>query len=54
MKQDIYGFISRGVIRFEQCDRKKQDIVRNSMSRMIYEIKVKATNTAYQKLRLII
>ncbi|OCK87909.1 uncharacterized protein K441DRAFT_591547, partial [Cenococcum geophilum 1.58] len=51
---EIDGLITRGVFKFKKYDPIKFNRVRIFKSRMVNEIKGKATNTLFKKLRLII
>src|SRR6266700_6632510 len=53
-KQEIDGLITRGVFKFKKYDPTKFNKVRIFKSRMVNKIKGKATNTPFEKLRLII
>jgi hypothetical protein len=53
-KQDIKDLITRGVFSFEQYDPVKYKGIRVFNSRIINEVKSKATNTLYEKSRLVI
>ena len=53
-KQEIDGLIARGVFKFEKYDPAKFDGVRIFKSRMVNKIKGKATNTPFEKSRLVI
>jgi hypothetical protein len=53
-KQEIDGLIARGVFNFEQYSPAKYQGIRIFKSRMVNEIKGKATNTLYKKSRLVI
>jgi len=53
-KQEIDGLIIRGVFKFEKYDPTKFDEVRIFKSRIVNEIKGKATNALFKKSRLII
>ena len=53
-KQEINGLIARGVFKFKKYDLTKFNGVRIFKSRMVNEIKGKATDAPFEKLRLII
>ena len=53
-KQEIDGLITRGVFKFEKYDPTKFDEVRIFKLRMVNEIKGKATDALFEKLRLVI
>src|SRR6266581_9436030 len=53
-KQEINGLIARGVFKFEKYDPTKFDGVCIFKSRMVNEIKGKATDAPFKKSRLII
>ena len=53
-KQEIEGLMARGVFRFERFDPVKYAGVRIFKSRMVNEIKGKATESPFEKSRLVI
>src|SRR6266571_8376200 len=53
-KQEINSFITRGVFKFEKYDPTKFNGVYIFKSRMVNEIKGKANDATFKKLRLII
>ena len=53
-KQEIDNLIDRGVFRFEQYDPVKHNGIRVFKSRLVREIKGKATEAPYEKSRLVI
>jgi hypothetical protein len=53
-KQEVDGLMARGVFEFVQWDLIKHAGVRIFNSRIIHEIKGKATNTPFEKSRLVI
>ena len=53
-KQEIDGLITREVFKFEKYDPTKFDGVRIFKSRIVNEIKGKATDAPFEKLRLVI
>ena len=53
-KQEINDLINEGVFRFETYDESKHAEFRIFKSRMVHEIKGKATNAPYEKSRLVI
>jgi len=53
-KQEIDGLIARGVFKFEKYDPTKFNEVRIFKSRMVNEIKGKATDAPFEKSRLVI
>ncbi len=52
--QEINGLIAKGVFRFEEYDPEKHAGVRIFNSRLVNEVKGKATNSPYEKSRLVI
>ena len=53
-KQEIDNFITREVFKFKKYNPTKFDGVRIFKLRIVNEIKGKATNTPFKKLRLVI
>ncbi|OCL00729.1 uncharacterized protein K441DRAFT_532084, partial [Cenococcum geophilum 1.58] len=53
-KQEINGLISREVFKFKKYDPTKFNRVRIFKLRIVNEIKGKATNAPFKKLRLVI
>ena len=53
-RQEIDSLIRRGVFNFKQFDREIHSNTRIFKSRIVNEIKGKATNTPYKKSRLVI
>ena len=53
-KQEINGFIIKGVFKFKKYNFIKFDRVRIFKSRIVNEIKGKATDALFKKLRLVI
>jgi hypothetical protein len=53
-KQEIKGLIAKGVFRFEEYNREKHGDVRIFNSRLVDEVKGKATENPYEKSRLVI
>jgi hypothetical protein len=53
-RQEIDGLIARGVFQFEQYNPAKHASVRIFNSRIVNEIKGKATNCPFKKSRLVI
>ena len=53
-KQEIDGLIAKKVFKFEKYDPTKFNKICIFKSRMVNEIKGKATNTPFEKLRLVI
>src|ERR1700709_1251714 len=52
--QEINGLIAKGVFKFEEYNPKKHVGVRIFNSRLVNEVKGKATNSPYEKSRLVI
>ena len=53
-RQEIDGLVARGVFEFVQFDPAKHASTRIFNSRLVNEIKGKATSTPFEKLRLVI